>query len=88
VGSDELPFVPAGTRWPNGALTFNFTNFSGDLPSTAQRTAVTRAFARWAAVAGLSFTEVSSAAPANIQIGWFVGDHLDGSPFDGSGTDR
>ena len=85
-GTIESNFVTSGTRWPNGHLTYSFTNFTGDLSTAAQRAAVSRAFSRWAAVAGLSFTEVPAGTPANIPVGWFVGAHGDGSAFDGPGN--
>ncbi|KAG6468133.1 metalloendoproteinase 2-MMP-like [Zingiber officinale] len=42
-----------------------------------------RAFARWASVTTLTFSETDSEAAADIQVGFYLGSHGDGEPFDG-----
>nr|KYP67160.1 Metalloendoproteinase 1 [Cajanus cajan] len=42
-----------------------------------------RAFARWAAVIPVSFQETAEYERADITIGFYLGDHGDGEPFDG-----
>lgn len=37
----------------------------------------------WSTYTPLTFTEVTSAASADIVISWQVGNHGDGAPFDG-----
>jgi hypothetical protein len=46
---------------------------------------VRRAFALWAENSPLLFSEVAESSAADIVIGWAVGDHGDGDPFDGPG---
>jgi len=42
-----------------------------------------RAFARWASVIPVSFRETPEYEKADITIGFYLGDHGDGEPFDG-----
>ncbi|GAB4834996.1 hypothetical protein Ancab_033263 [Ancistrocladus abbreviatus] len=42
-----------------------------------------RAFARWAAVIPVNFTEAKEYKQADVRIGFYRGDHGDGEPFDG-----
>ncbi|MFC7648068.1 matrixin family metalloprotease [Streptosporangium lutulentum] len=77
------PFVVWGTRWPTRNVTYSFSNTTSDLSVADQRAAVEAAFARWAAVTPLTFTEI--AAEGDIRIGWYTGEHGDGKAFDGPG---
>jgi acylphosphatase len=74
-------FVLQGNKWTNSNITYHFDNFTGDTSSTNSRNAINGSFSRWAAVAPLTFTEVTGAS--DIRIGWYTGDHGDGSAFDG-----
>jgi hypothetical protein len=87
VRYDDLPntaeFVIDGRKWNHRNLTYFFLNGTSDIGGDGGRQAVRDAFALWAGATSLSFTEVSSAVSADIVILWGVGDHGDGSPFDG-----
>jgi hypothetical protein len=79
-------FVLRGCNYPDARFTFRFVNGTGDVTGTQERTAVTNAFATWAAVlCGAEFTAPTS-GDIDFEIGWFQGDHDDGSPFDGVGN--
>ncbi|GGD26709.1 matrixin family metalloprotease [Nocardioides daphniae] len=83
VTSDGLaPFVAQGNRWPGPNVTYRHVNFTPDLPQADVRAAIRGAFDRWSAVTPLSFTE---AATADMEIGFFAGNHGDGAgnAFDG-----
>jgi len=87
VRYDDLPdtaeFVADGRKWNRRNLTYFFQNGTSDISGDGERQAVRDAFALWAGATSLSFTEVSSAASADIVILWGVGEHGDGVPFDG-----
>lgn len=55
-------YVLEGHRWPDRPLTWGFQSLTPDLAESEQRGALSRAFASWAAVSGLSFTEVPDCA--------------------------
>jgi acylphosphatase len=79
-------FVAQGNRWPGPNVTYRHVNFTGDLSQAEVRSALRGAFDLWAAHIPLSFSE---AATADIEIGFFAGNHGDGATnaFDGpSGT--
>jgi acylphosphatase len=83
VTADGLaPFVAQGNRWPGPNVTYRHVNFTPDLTANEVRTAIRGSLDRWAAQVPLSFTE---AATADIEIGFFSGDHGDGATnaFDG-----
>ncbi|KAI3891910.1 hypothetical protein MKX03_026318 [Papaver bracteatum] len=46
------------------------------------RDALERAFSTWSSVIPVNFTETQNYRHANIKIGFYYGDHGDGSPFD------
>lgn len=82
------PFVAQGNRWPGPVVTYRHVNFTPDLPQADVRAAIRGAFDRWAAVTPLSFSESAIAGTvADMEIGFFAGDHGDGAgnAFDGSG---
>ncbi|HSG40678.1 MAG TPA: matrixin family metalloprotease, partial [Thermoanaerobaculia bacterium] len=87
VRYDDLPdlaeYVVDGRKWGYTNLTYFFQNGTSDISGDGGRQAIRDAFALWANVTPLTFTEVSSASSADIVIRWAVGDHGDGSPFDG-----
>ncbi|HEX8651392.1 MAG TPA: matrixin family metalloprotease [Pyrinomonadaceae bacterium] len=74
-------FVLQGNRWPSPNLTYRFDNFTNDTSQANLRAAIRGSLDRWAAVSPLNFTETGGSA--DIRIGWFTGDHGDGSAFDG-----
>lgn len=87
VRYDDLPdlaeYVVDGRKWDHTNITYFFQNGTSDIASDGERQAVRDAFVLWSSVTSLTFTEVSSAAGADIVILWAEGNHGDGSPFDG-----
>ncbi|GER54852.1 matrix metalloproteinase [Striga asiatica] len=76
-------FFPGRPRWPAGRtrLTYAFLPENG-VPDGV-RAAFRRAFGRWAEVTPLTFAEADSYYGADIRVGFYIGDHGDGEPFDG-----
>ncbi|MGH3943534.1 MAG: M10 family metallopeptidase domain-containing protein [Pseudonocardiaceae bacterium] len=78
------PFTASGNRWGSTDVMYHFDNTGADLTQAEAQAAIRGAFDRWAAVSPLTFTEATGAS--DIQIGWYSGDHGDGSPFDSAGN--
>lgn len=76
-------FFPGTPVWPPSRrdLTYAFHPENG--LSAEVRAVFARAFRRWSNATPLTFTETASFGAADLQIGFFVGDHGDGEPFDG-----
>lgn len=77
-------FVAQGNRWNKSNVTYSFANFTGDLTQQVIIANIRRAFEAWSAVCFLTFTEVSGTG--DMVIGFFTGNHGDGSSFDGPGS--
>jgi peptidoglycan hydrolase-like protein with peptidoglycan-binding domain len=77
-------FTLQGSKWNKTALTYGFQNFTPDLTQAQVRAAISQAFALWAAVTPLTFTEVPVGNNPDIVIRFVAGDHGDDSPFDGA----
>lgn len=73
------------STWDKLDITYTFVNGTGQLEGDIERDLIRRAFALWAEHTPLTFTEISDSSAADIVIGWAVGDHGDGDPFDGPG---
>ncbi|GAB4509298.1 MAG: hypothetical protein Tsb0020_25750 [Haliangiales bacterium] len=88
---DDLPaapeyatrFVLQGNSWDHTNITYFFQNGTGDIASTAEQQAVRDAFAMWAEVTPLTFTELGTTS-VDIIIRWATGGHGDGYDFDGT----
>ncbi len=79
-------FVLRGCSYSKLNFTYRFVNGTGDIAGDNERQAVRNAFATWQnALCGVTFTERASGA-VDFLIGWFTGDHGDGSAFDGVGN--
>lgn len=78
-------FVLRGCKYDSTALTFAFLNEAGDMPAHQAQAIVRGAFAAWSDVTPLRFAEVLPTEDPTFRIGWFSGDHGDGSAFDGVG---
>lgn len=72
------------SRWGTSLLTYNFQEFTGDLPEQDIRNAITGAFGLWSAVTPLRFLEARGRG--DIAIRFVTGDHGDGNAFDGIGS--
>ncbi|MCL7049211.1 hypothetical protein MKW94_017877 [Papaver nudicaule] len=79
-------FFQGSPRWPSSKPHLTY-QFSSTIPVTDLKTLKTvssRAFARWAEVSHFTFSEATD--EADIVIGFYSGDHGDGSSFDGPET--
>lgn len=86
-GSDgPAPFVLRGCKYPSLNLTYAFFNTTDDLPTGRANEIVREAFAVWADVTPLSFSEVGPHDSPTFPISWERMDHGDGSAFDEGGT--
>ena len=85
-GRNLYAYFPGSPTWPSWKrdLTYALVSTSAvSIDTSALRTVFARAFGRWAAATTLTFTETDSVSDADIQIGFYSGDHGDGEPFDG-----
>jgi predicted Zn-dependent protease len=73
-------FFDGMPRWSKDELTYAFAD--GEL-SNETKAVFSRAFARWAEVIPVNFSEAINYNSADIRIGFYTGDHGDGEPFDG-----
>lgn len=73
------------STWDKLDIRYTFVNGTDQLAGDVERDLVRRAFALWAEQTSLMFTEVTDTT-ADIVIGWAVGEHGDGDPFDGPGN--
>jgi hypothetical protein len=73
------------SKWSKNDLTYVFLNETDILPNREEHELIRQAFALWADVVPLTFTEVGSVVDADFLISWEVGNHGDSDPFDGSG---
>jgi hypothetical protein len=83
--SSTIANYEAISAWDKTDITYAFVNGTDQLPGDTERNLVKQAFDLWAAQTPLTFTETSDTSTADISIGWAVGDHGDGDPFDGPG---
>jgi matrixin/thrombospondin type 3 repeat protein len=83
--SSTIANYQAISAWDKTDITYAFVNGTDQLPGNTERDAIRRAFDLWAAQTPLTFNETSDSSTSDIVIGWAVGDHGDGDPFDGPG---
>ncbi|GMI86947.1 hypothetical protein like AT1G59970 [Hibiscus trionum] len=84
-GAARYEFFLGNLKWPLSKthLTYNFQS-SVQVPlDEDMRSVCFRAFERWANVSRFTFEEVPEDYFADIEIGFYSGDHGDGNPFDG-----
>lgn len=79
----HFSFFPGMPRWPANRRDLTYAFFPQNQLTQEAKNAFSRAFARWAEVIPMTFTETDSIGTADIRIGFFSGDHGDGEPFDG-----
>lgn len=86
AGGESGSFVLRGCSYAKTTLTFRFVSGTGDIAGATEQDAVRNAFVTWArALCGVRFEERTSGA-VDFEIGWFSGNHGDGSNFDGVGN--
>ncbi|XP_015880385.2 metalloendoproteinase 1-MMP [Ziziphus jujuba] len=76
-------FFDGNPKWNTFLLTYSFESAVQPVPQEDLSSVSSQAFAQWAANSQFTFEERGSAT--DISIGFFVGDHGDGAPFDGKG---
>ena len=82
VTSDGLAdFVAQGNRWAGPTVSYSHSNFTPDLTVDEVKQTIRSAFDKWAAQIPIDFVEQAN---GDIRVGFFAGDHADGSPFDGA----
>jgi len=74
-----------GCAYTRRHLTYAIQNHPEDLSPGATQASLATAFGVWAAVADLRFEQVGPDDAADFVIGWHLGDHGDGEPFDALG---
>ncbi|KAI4877799.1 hypothetical protein NFI96_012653 [Prochilodus magdalenae] len=75
---------PGNVKWEKNELTYRIENYTPDMSQPQVDKSIARAFQIWADVTPLRFTRIYTGV-ADIMISFVVGDHRDGSPFDGTG---
>jgi hypothetical protein len=89
--ASRFTFFDGEPRWTGpGPIVLTYSVSSAAtvsyLPPEAVRAAFRSAFARWAKVIPVEFVEIDedySYHEADVRVGFYEGDHGDGSPFDG-----
>jgi hypothetical protein len=79
-------FEVLSTSWDRFRLTYRFDTFCADLTDEQVTQTIRAAFDQWTEVSPFTFVQVPQGQVADIRIGWYGRDHVDGSPFDGPGT--
>ena len=74
------------SQWEKTNIAYYFMDGTGKISADTEQDIVRTAFALWAGQTPLTFDQVSDPDQADILIGWAVGDHGDGDPFDGPGN--
>lgn len=85
-GRNLYSYFPGMPRWPfwRRSLSYALVSTSDvSIDRAVLREVLANAFARWANATTLTFTETESTADADLQIGFYLGSHGDGEPFDG-----
>ncbi|KAF6159858.1 hypothetical protein GIB67_032942 [Kingdonia uniflora] len=80
---EHYTFFPGTPRWSTGNSDLTYAFLPANNLSSTVKLVFARAFARWSEVTTLTFTETDVYSDADLTIGFFVGDHGDGEPFDG-----
>ena len=83
--SSAIAEYRAISAWDKSDITYAFANGTDQLPGDTEFDVISQAFALWNDQISLTFTRVSDTSTADIVVGWYVGDHGDGDPFDGPG---
>ncbi|KAM9455328.1 collagenase 3-like [Clarias gariepinus] len=73
---------PLTYKWSTNKLTYRIENYTPDMSIAEVDNSIEKALQVWARVTPLRFTRIYSGV-ADIMISFVVGDHRDGSPFDG-----
>ncbi|XAR48034.1 Interstitial collagenase [Bertholletia excelsa] len=80
----HFSFFPGAPRWRASKTHLTYAFLPENHLTDSVKAVFARAFSRWSEVIPMNFTETASFTRADIQVGFFAGDHADGAPFDGS----
>lgn len=83
---ESARFVLRGCKYQTTQLTYTFLNDPSDLEVNLAQDIIRNAFDAWSQASPLQFTEVLPTEGPTFRIGWFSGEHGDGSAFDGIGN--
>ncbi|ESO13169.1 hypothetical protein HELRODRAFT_62740, partial [Helobdella robusta] len=72
-------------KWYTSPLSYRFVNYPSRSSASSPDSSLAQAFNDWSSVAKIDFYQTSN-QKANIQIGFYRGDHGDGDSFDGRGN--
>ncbi|XP_060672808.1 metalloendoproteinase 3-MMP [Ziziphus jujuba] len=83
--SSLYKFFDGNPKWPaeKTHLTYTFISAVHPIPQEDLSSASSQAFAEWTRNSKFTFAEVREGAVSDLRLGFFVGDHGDGHPFDG-----
>ncbi|KAJ8042927.1 Matrix metalloproteinase-18 [Holothuria leucospilota] len=73
-------YVKSSSKWNKNDISYKISQYSSQLPVETQRNIIRLAFMTWEEVTPLTFYE-STNQDADTEIGFYIGDHNDGSPF-------
>ncbi|KAM7261031.1 hypothetical protein ACFE04_026506 [Oxalis oulophora] len=77
-----------GRKWPPSItnLIYTIKTRPPNIDTKTLVSVIANSFLKWAKVSRFTFQYVRSGLPENIVIGFYSGDHGDGTPFDGRGN--
>ncbi|KAL6187426.1 hypothetical protein ACLB2K_038825 [Fragaria x ananassa] len=75
-------FFPGTPVWPTGRRDLTFAFLPDKELSDEAKSVFISAFQKWSTVIPMTFTETTSYYSADIKIGFFFGEHVDGEAFD------
>ncbi|OAY25787.1 metalloendoproteinase 1 [Manihot esculenta] len=83
----DYTFFPNMPKWRPSKYHLTYTFLSGEqvVDEKVLKSVCSKAFKKWSDVSQFTFKEASAGSTADIVIGFYSGDHGDGSPFDGPG---
>ncbi|KAK7331249.1 hypothetical protein VNO77_25469 [Canavalia gladiata] len=79
--SSKFAFIEGKPKWSKKNLTYRFESGMEIIPIEVLRSVFEEAFTQWSNVSSFTFEEAPNGTDADIEIGFFSGDHGDGFPF-------
>ena len=87
LGLFDEPSFKDGCKYESiRQLTYAIINRSQSIRRVKATREIRAAFDKWQSLIPIDFVEVDASASPTLTIGWFIGDHHDGAPFDGAGN--
>ncbi|XP_015901700.4 metalloendoproteinase 1 [Ziziphus jujuba] len=86
INGSLYSFFDGNPKWPSEQthLTYKFSSAVQPVSLDVFRSVAAQAFAEWQRHSQFTFEEVQPLSRSDLTLGFFVGDHGDGFPFDGS----